>query len=47
MTNEYTIKTFGIDLVNLDLLVNTENKEKRKKIANEVEKNETLPHPKG
>ena len=38
MANQYGITTFAIDLVDLDLLVNTEDKKERRKIANKVEK---------
>ena len=40
MTYKYSVRTFAIDLSTLDLLVNTEDKEERKKIAKEVEKTE-------
>jgi len=40
MTNKYKVTEFTINLSDLDLLVNEEDKEKRKKIADEVQKHE-------
>ena len=40
MTNVYSVVQFAITLSELDLLVNSEDKNKREEIANEVRKNE-------